>query len=177
MIASPLPSSAPKRPGKTPLRHRRVLRDNLNGISKADIRRLARRGGVKRLAADIYPETREVLRNYLRRIIRTSVVYAEHATRKTVSVYDVIHALKYEGHTLFGYEPIGPRSTNTRTSIRPRISAATPRIPTVPPIPQSVNTAIQDQSPSIDTDSQPKTEVRKRVVSRKESQGDKRDKH
>ena len=32
------------------MRHRKVLRDNIDGISKAAIRRLARRGGVKRLS-------------------------------------------------------------------------------------------------------------------------------
>jgi histone H4 len=31
-------------------RHRKVLRDNIQGITKPAIRRLARRGGVKRIA-------------------------------------------------------------------------------------------------------------------------------
>jgi len=35
-------------------RHRKVLRDNIQGITKPAIRRLARRGGVKR----IYPSSR-----------------------------------------------------------------------------------------------------------------------
>jgi len=33
-------------------RHRKVLRDNIQGITKPAIRRLARRGGVKRISAD-----------------------------------------------------------------------------------------------------------------------------
>ena len=32
-------------------RHRKVLRDNIQGITKPAIRRLARRGGVKRIAS------------------------------------------------------------------------------------------------------------------------------
>lgn len=39
-------------------RHRRVLRDNLQGITKQAIRRCARRGGVKRMSGLVYEETR-----------------------------------------------------------------------------------------------------------------------
>ncbi|KAK7880476.1 hypothetical protein WMY93_032883 [Mugilogobius chulae] len=38
--------------------HRKVLRDNIQGITKPAIRRLARRGGVKRISGLIYEETR-----------------------------------------------------------------------------------------------------------------------
>merc|ERR1712107_899393 len=43
-------------------RHRKVLRDNIQGITKPAIRRLARRGGVKRISGLIYEEVRAVLR-------------------------------------------------------------------------------------------------------------------
>ena len=39
-------------------RHRKILRDNIQGITKPAIRRLARRGGVKRISASQYPESR-----------------------------------------------------------------------------------------------------------------------
>ena len=39
-------------------RHRKILRDNIQGITKPAIRRLARRGGVKRISGLIYEETR-----------------------------------------------------------------------------------------------------------------------
>uniref|UniRef100_A0A4W2GVF0 Histone H4 n=1 Tax=Bos indicus x Bos taurus TaxID=30522 RepID=A0A4W2GVF0_BOBOX len=39
-------------------RHRKVLRDNIQGITKPAIRRQARRGGVKRISGLIYEETR-----------------------------------------------------------------------------------------------------------------------
>jgi histone H4 len=38
------------------------LRDNIQGITKPAIRRLARRGGVKRISGLIYEETRGVLK-------------------------------------------------------------------------------------------------------------------
>ena len=43
-------------------RHRKVLRDNIQGSTKFAIRRLARRGGVKRISGLIYEETRGVLK-------------------------------------------------------------------------------------------------------------------
>lgn len=36
-------------------RHRKILRDNIQGITKPAIRRLARRGGVKRISASESP--------------------------------------------------------------------------------------------------------------------------
>ncbi|AQK64245.1 histone H4 [Zea mays] len=47
------------------LRHRKVLRDNIPGITNLAIRRLARRGGVKRISGLIYEETRGVLKIFL----------------------------------------------------------------------------------------------------------------
>ena len=56
-------------------RHRKVLRDNIQGITKPAIRRLARRGGVKRISGLIYEETRGVLKVFLENVIRDSVTY------------------------------------------------------------------------------------------------------
>nr|TKV94806.1 hypothetical protein SEVIR_9G320300v2 [Setaria viridis] len=42
--------------------HRKVLHDNIQGITKSAIRRLARRGGVKRISDLIYEETHGVLK-------------------------------------------------------------------------------------------------------------------
>jgi histone H4 len=39
-------------------RHRKILRDNIQGITKPAIRRLARRGGVKRISASKYSQAR-----------------------------------------------------------------------------------------------------------------------
>ena len=83
-------------------RHRKILRDNIQGITKPAIRRLARRGGVKRISGLIYDETRGVLKLFLESVIRDSVTYTEHAKRKTVTSLDVIYALKRQGRTLYG---------------------------------------------------------------------------
>ena len=84
-------------------RHRKVLRDNIQGITKPAIRRLARRGGVKRISNLIYEETRTVLRVFLESVIRDSVTYTDHAKRKTVTAMDVVYALKRQGRTLYGF--------------------------------------------------------------------------
>ena len=82
---------------------RKTLRESILGITKPAIRRLARRGGVKRISSYIYEETRSVLRSFLENVIRDSVVYTEHAKRKTVTALDVVYALKRQGRTLYGF--------------------------------------------------------------------------
>merc|ERR1711981_1343314 len=59
-------------------RHRKVLRDNIQGITKPAIHRLARRGGVKRISGLIYEETRGVLKVFLENVVRDAVTYTEH---------------------------------------------------------------------------------------------------
>merc|ERR1712165_432820 len=82
---------------------RKTLRESILGITKPAIRRLARRGGVKRISSYIYEETRAVLRSFLENVVRDSVVYTEHAKRKTVTALDVVYALKRQGRTLYGF--------------------------------------------------------------------------
>jgi histone H4 len=79
-------------------RHRMILRENIQGITKPAIRRLARRGGVKRISGLIYEETRRVLKEFLTGIIHDAIQYTECARRKTVTVLDVVHALKVRAY-------------------------------------------------------------------------------
>lgn len=84
-------------------RHRKVLRDNIQGITKPAIQRLARRGGVKRMSGSIYEETRGMLKVFMEKILGDAVIYTEGARRKTVSALDVVYALKRQGRTLYGF--------------------------------------------------------------------------
>ena len=79
------------------------LKETILGITKPAIRRLARRGGVKRISSLIYEESRQVLRGFLENVVRDSVTYTEHAKRKTVTALDVVYALKRQGRTLYGF--------------------------------------------------------------------------
>ncbi|GBP92430.1 Histone H4 [Eumeta japonica] len=101
-------------------RHRKVLRDNIQGITKPAIRRLARRGGVKRISGLIYEETRGVLKVFLENVIRDAVTYTEHAKRKTVTAMDVVYALKRQGAPSTGsaVKRPGPRRIYESTSLR-----------------------------------------------------------
>jgi histone H4 len=62
-------------------RHRKVIRDSIQGITKPAIRRIARRGGVKRISGLIYEETRSVLKVFLENVVKDAVTYTEHARR------------------------------------------------------------------------------------------------
>jgi len=91
--------------GKSNLkRHRKILKDNIMAVTKSDIRRLARRGGVKRISGMIYQETRDVLRKYLSSILNDCVLICEHSKRKTVTVTDVIWSLKRQGRPIYGFD-------------------------------------------------------------------------
>ena len=78
-------------------RHRKVLRDNIQGITKPAIRRLARCAGVKRISGLVYDDTRSVIRAFLENVIRDSVTYTQAARRETVEAMDVVYALKRHG--------------------------------------------------------------------------------
>ena len=84
-------------------RHMKMLRDNIQGITKPAIRRLARRGGVKRISGVIYEETLGDLKVLLENVIRDAVTYTEQAKGKTVTVMVVVYALKRQGRTLYGF--------------------------------------------------------------------------
>ena len=51
----------------------------------------------------MYEETRGVLRVFLENVIRDTVVYTEHARRKTVTALDVVYSLKRQDRTLYGF--------------------------------------------------------------------------
>ena len=85
-------------------RHRKVLHDKIQGITKPTIRCLGSRGGVKRISGLIYEETRGVLKIFLENIIRVAVTYTKHVKRKTVTAMDVVYALKRQGRTLYRFD-------------------------------------------------------------------------
>lgn len=82
---------------------RKVYRNTVQGVTKGDIRRLARRGGIKRLSGLCYEEVRGTLVIFLKHVVEDAVIYMEHAGHRTVTVMDVVHALKRQGRTLYGF--------------------------------------------------------------------------
>lgn len=71
------------------------------GINKPTIRRLARRGGVKRISSSIYPEVRLQLRSYLQKLLMDICAVVEMCKRKTVCTTDVVFALQRQGRAIY----------------------------------------------------------------------------
>ncbi|MCJ1391805.1 hypothetical protein MMC18_004672 [Xylographa bjoerkii] len=53
----------------------------------------------------IYDDIRKALSDRVRLLIEDCVVFVEHAKRKTVTVSDVIFALKRLGNPIYGFDP------------------------------------------------------------------------
>lgn len=85
-------------------RKKKLSKVNIDrAMTRSSLRRLARRGGVKRISTPVLKEIREVLTEFLKRTINDSLAYMEHSKRKTVSVMDVIYALKNQNMHLYGF--------------------------------------------------------------------------
>lgn len=85
-------------------RHRKLLRDSIQGVTKPALRRLARRAGIKRISGLLYEELRGVLKTQiLEPMLRDAVTYTEHARRRTVTAQDVVYATKRQGSPLYGF--------------------------------------------------------------------------
>lgn len=84
-------------------RHQHFLRDNIHGITRPSIRRLARRAGIKHVSGLLYSEARATMRGFMTAILRDALAYTEHSMRKTLTTSDIIHALQRQGQTLYGF--------------------------------------------------------------------------
>lgn len=89
--------------GKFPRRHAHQMKDPLKGITKPAVRRLCRRGGVKRISGQVYDETRANCKQWLENVVKDALAYCEHARRKTVTAMDIVYALKRHGQELYGF--------------------------------------------------------------------------
>ncbi|AOW06434.1 histone-fold-containing protein [Yarrowia lipolytica] len=74
------------------------------GINKPTIRRLARRGGVKRISSNIDPDSRDIVKDVIKQVLGDALFYTHHARRNTVTGVDVVHALKRQGRPLYGFD-------------------------------------------------------------------------
>ena len=77
------------------------------GVGTPSLRRLARRAGVKRIALPTYQSVREALNAFLRKIVADTACLVENRRRFTVTLPDVLYALKRNGRTLYGWSGEG----------------------------------------------------------------------
>ena len=98
---------SPSRPAKGGnKRHKQVHRDVNKGITKPALRRLARRGGVKRIAHQCYDDARNLVRSFVESVVYYSVIYKSTRGKKAkvIGLKDVVFALKRRGNALVGAE-------------------------------------------------------------------------
>mgnify|MGYP003572947348 CR=1 len=84
-------------------RVKKALKSNSTSITNGSIKRLARRGGVKRIAGPVYAEVRDIIRSFVDGTVRDATAFAEHAGKKTVSLANILGALKRRGTTIYGF--------------------------------------------------------------------------
>ena len=89
--------------GKAKRHMKKSASHGLYQVTKGALRRLARRGGVKRISDNSYNSVREFCDTMIVKVTTDSIIYAESAKRKTVTAMDVVYALKKNGKTLYGY--------------------------------------------------------------------------
>ena len=82
------------------VRHRKVLRDNIQGLTKPAFRRLLARAGVKRASGLIYEELRGIIKVGMEMKISDSLKFTEYERRKTCTQKDLAGALEVHGKYL-----------------------------------------------------------------------------
>lgn len=84
--------------------YRKMYRENIHSaLTENSIKRLGRRGGVKRMKASVFPVVKVAMWEFLHKIIAEAVTFTEHSRRKTVTAMDVTYALKRNGRTIYGF--------------------------------------------------------------------------
>lgn len=71
-------------------------------IRKPALKRLCRRAGIKRLDGKTYGEIRTTLNDFLKPIIRQSLLVMRHSGRKTVTSDDVVFVMKTNQLPVYG---------------------------------------------------------------------------
>ena len=85
------------------IRCKKVLRDNLQGITRAAIKRLMYRAGGMRMSGLMYDEVRATIRSFLVAILQDSISLCELHRKRALSAEHVIEALRLNGINLYGY--------------------------------------------------------------------------
>ncbi len=97
-------------------RHRRVLRDNIQGLTKPAITRLLRQAGIKGATGTIYNEVRCVIKVKMENIIRIVVAVTEFYRRKTFKSYILYAACEIMEIPLVATVSISSNGTPTANS-------------------------------------------------------------
>lgn len=84
------------------LRHKQPFREAHEELRWAYIRKLARKGGVKRLSKNVYePMSRFIIREGEKLLLDARVI-TEHMRRSTITVNDLLLAMRDKGVRMYG---------------------------------------------------------------------------
>jgi histone H3/H4 len=75
---------------RLPPRHKKILRDNIQGLTKSCFLRLCARAGVINISETVFEELRAITRNFLMKHMRHAITMTEHARRRTVLASDAL---------------------------------------------------------------------------------------
>ena len=74
-------------------KHRKILRDNVQGLTKPAIRRLCHKAGIKRIDGHIYEEIRGIAKIRMEEIIKDAINLTEHQKKKVVGDDEMLAAI------------------------------------------------------------------------------------
>jgi histone H3/H4 len=89
--------------GRKTVKRAEIRRTEKSSLTRGAIRRLARRGGVRRIGDGVYNEVRDFVDYFLSIVVKDAAILCEGNKRKTITALDVIYALKKSGRTIYGY--------------------------------------------------------------------------
>ena len=73
-------------------RHRKVLRDNIQGITTSQMCELAAASDITNVSGTFFREIRDVMKVKVQTLVRDAVTCTEHGRRRTVLAQDVLTA-------------------------------------------------------------------------------------
>ncbi len=65
------------------------IRDNLHGLAKPQVMRLAHRAGIRRMSGLVYNEVLGITRDHMERILRGALVHMLNRNGKTILLRDI----------------------------------------------------------------------------------------
>ena len=78
-------------------RHRKILRNNIQGITKSAIQRLGYKAGVRSMSGFVHDEVRGIIKIFLENVIKRAVALTEYYQKKTMSEGFISAALMDSG--------------------------------------------------------------------------------
>ena len=96
--------------------YRKILRDNIQGISKGRLQKLCAKAGVSRRSGLLYEELRGMIKTFMQNVLRAAVTSAQYYGRKGLKIEDLLTALKVCNYKLA--LPLGLQKNQRRIKAR-----------------------------------------------------------